>query len=209
MKKVIDCVRSMDMLGQPVSLTYKGNRLFQSCLGGIVTILLVLLIVAIFGQQLYDSTHNLEYYGILGDNREIEGIYGQKMMTINTDENNLAVRLSFRGLDPSGAVRVVFTQKFDNGTTTTVESVYCSDMYKDKIYEKPKGGLPNYWYEQFPPEDKIEWICPNTAEFYAQNYTTYLIASVYKCSSAMENFADYISYDTSECHDDEKTEEFI
>ena len=42
-------IKRVDLYGQPVQLTYKGNLKFQTCCGGCVSLIFIVLMTTMFG----------------------------------------------------------------------------------------------------------------------------------------------------------------
>ena len=59
--KATEKVKSADLFGQPVQLTYKGNATFDTCCGGLVSVVFVLAMTAIFIVDLTELLINPEY----------------------------------------------------------------------------------------------------------------------------------------------------
>lgn len=51
--KAIELVKSQDLFGAPVQLTYKGERAFNTVSGGCCSLLLIMILICAFCVQLY------------------------------------------------------------------------------------------------------------------------------------------------------------
>ena len=59
--KAKEKVKSGDLFGQPVQLTYKGTATFNTCCGGLVSILFVTAMMAVFAMDLTELLMEPEY----------------------------------------------------------------------------------------------------------------------------------------------------
>ena len=59
--KAKEKVKGADLFGQPVQLTFKGNATFNTCCGGLVSIVFVLAMMAVFATELHGLLVKREY----------------------------------------------------------------------------------------------------------------------------------------------------
>ena len=60
-RKVGLAIKSLDLYGQRVQLTYKGNATFMTCCGGLVSLIFMLAMMATFSYQIYDLAQEAEF----------------------------------------------------------------------------------------------------------------------------------------------------
>ena len=109
MQKLANFVRRSDLFAIPVQLTYKGQRKFDTFLGGCCTILLVIAALTTLPLMILDGMYNPDYTQTKLNNRL--GLLYHSTFEIDTASNFIAARLfSFRDLDlnPEEYARVVF-----------------------------------------------------------------------------------------------------
>ena len=132
------------MFAIPVTLAYKGEKVFSTLLGGICSFILVLLLVGIFTVQLYDliakptfrATSTIEYISFDEKAKDLE-------FDMYTTNNTVAAAIFTSREDPASLdFRVQFLQyevptfidhKAENAEKNYIPAVLCKDFYAEQI----------------------------------------------------------------------------
>jgi len=156
-RSTMSCLKSWDGFAKPVQFTYKGEDEFATAIGGIASII-TLLLVFIYGCQ------QLLFLFIAPDFSEtIESTFAdfntnEYALSIDTEQTTLATKLTLfdSPIDVETLGRIQFYQAVRDDKDTInfnfVNAVRCLDLYATEITES------TFYMEEFG--DKA-WICPN------------------------------------------------
>ena len=184
-------LKGCDQFGIPVQLTYKGQSSFQTILGGLVSLILVIVFAVGFFVQFYEALFKPAFF-----NYPPRYDFSETHAVISPREGNtLAVAVQVFNetdeLDADKEVRV----KFLGPLAKRIDAVYCADFYKDEIEQERNGTVKtNYFTDIFGNGNELKWICPDIEQFEI-DYNYGLSASVVQCN--LETEAKYA--DSEEC----------
>ena len=164
-------LKSKDLFGVPVQLTYKGERGFTSAVGGCCSIMLVLIAMLLFVTYSLDFYQNPQF-STSETVSYIDFTNGQEAYYLPTNRTTVAVSISnVKYPHTSKYLRARFSQ-WDGNTDTKVKAVYCSDFFADKIAaEKEMAELYGedstdmFYTNAFGFSSKI---CPDTTSLMVQ-----------------------------------------
>ena len=123
-------IRSFDLFGRPVGLTYKGQRKFTTSIGGCISLILVLSIIAgaiIRFRQIYYYPE----FQVL----PAEINFRKQNLTLDFSVNTVAVSVftedsnnNYTQAYSNSKSRVSFVL-YKNGDPQRIDAVYCEDFY--------------------------------------------------------------------------------
>jgi len=127
--KVGQVIKSQDLFGVPVQLTYKGERAFNTIHGGCFSAIIVLFLLVAFFTQLYDLYYFPQFY-----NRPPTYDYRKETALLYPSVGNtVAIYPNQFGQYYSDYTVVFNGYDEDTDTKTALEAVFCSDLYKHEI----------------------------------------------------------------------------
>ena len=172
MQSILQAVRMLDLFAVPVSLTYKGQKAFNTILGGFCSLLLIIgfgtfitldlhkvLTNPDFSEtstSLYASYQNSEPYELNTLNQTVAlSIYRSDM---TNEETNSYFRVYF--------LTEVQTLNADNTTTkveTPVAAVLCRDFYSAEIRKEASEGQVGFFTQEYV-NTVYDWVCPDLSQ---------------------------------------------
>lgn len=142
MQRILNKVRKADIFAVPVRLTYKGEKSFNTIVGGCCSILLILGLLA----YTIPTLHNLITNPVLSGNSSM--IYfslteSKEKYTLETNKTTLAVQLlHVNDAQVDSDFHVVFAQ-YNNLKSVYIPAVNCRDFFAKQMAESESSFFEN------------------------------------------------------------------
>ena len=181
-------VKSFDLYGEQVQLTYKGNATFDTCCGGIVSLIFMIAMTVTFGLQFIDLVRNPEYQNFAPTYE-----YDQSFRVENAD-SMVAIQISgrdyYKNLLTNDEIMQDLRVWFKLTNETYVDAVYCKDLYADLIDRASQSDSPRaqFFADQF--KDSF-YVCPNVTSFVFLDKDSTMSLKVGKCGKNAQRISSY------------------
>ena len=193
--KIKELVKSGDLFGVKVQLTYKGVDKFKTFCGGCATLFFLLTMVLYFAYEFDHVYHHPQYW-----NTPPNHDWSVQESQLYPQYGNI-VAISLESYEREEIQQNYRVQYFlrDFVNKTVVDAVYCSDLYATQLANEANDSSTHYQYFTDVFSNR-NWICPNLTQTLTLSRNISLHAEVVQCGQAQ---GDVYAKDI-ECQDQEE-----
>ena len=178
--KIKASIKSGDLFGVSVQLTYKGEEKFKTFCGGCVSLFFLLTMVLYFAYEFETAYYHPTYW----NTPIIHDMSARQSQLYPQYGNTIAISLeSYEEKEeiPQNYRVQYFLREFVN--KTVVDAVYCSDLYASQLANEANDSSKEFQYFTNVFTNR-NWICPNLTQTLTLSKNISLHAEVVQCGQA-------------------------